>query len=137
MVQGGWAATLSRVSPKRRPHYTRAERLQILYHAARYGIGSRTLAPLFLLSRQTVMNWRKHERDGNDAFFRAAYIRRLPVIVDHLVHRLRSEWPTWGTRRIVDQLVRMGVEASRSSVQRIVRQSPPPVPDDDPTVLDA
>ena len=128
---------LARVPAMRRPHYTRAERLQILYHAARYGIGSRTLAPLFLLSRQTVMNWRRHERDGNDVFFSAVNLRRLPAIVDQLVHRLRSEWPAWGTRRVVDQLVRMGVEASRSSVQRIVKRPSLPMPDDDPPVLDA
>lgn len=46
------------------------------------------------------------------------------------MHRLKAEWPTWGTRRIAGQLARLGVKASRSSVQRVLRRPRVPKPDD-------
>ena len=44
--------------------------------------------------------------------------------VHELVYRLKAEWPRWGTRRIAGQLAHLGVQASRSSVQRILRRGP-------------
>ena len=49
-------------------------------------------------------------------------------LVRELVHRLKAEWP--GTRRIAGQLARLGVKASRSGVQRILRRPREPEPAD-------
>ena len=55
---------------------------------------------------------------------------RLSDLVRELACRLKTEWPRWGTRRIAGTLARLGLHASRSSVQRILRRPRPPQPDD-------
>src|SRR5262245_56356062 len=48
----------SRLHPRRRPHYTAPERLDVLWHAARHGLSVVTTARAFIVSRQTVVHWR-------------------------------------------------------------------------------
>jgi putative transposase len=49
-------------------------------------------------------------------------LNALPDLVAELVHRLKREWPRWGTRRVAGILARLGLAASRTSVQRILRR---------------
>jgi transposase len=111
-----------RIPGLRRPHYRRNERLEILWHAARYRMSVTATARAFCLTRQTILNWRAVMR-RKDAWLLPP-IRGLPGLVHELVHRLKREWPRWGTRRIAGQLACLGVRASRSSVQRILRRGP-------------
>ena len=46
----------------------------------------------------------------------------LPDLVAELARFLKREWPRWGTRRVAGVLARLGVVASRTSVQRILRR---------------
>ncbi len=117
-------ARFLRVPPRRRPHYRRHERLSILWHAARYRLSVENLAEVFVVTQQTILNWRRvmHRKDPH----LLPPLRGLPELVHDLVHRLKAEWPQWGTRRIAGQLARLGVKASRSSVQRILRRRPRP-----------
>jgi hypothetical protein len=55
-------------------------------------------------------------------------MNRLSDLMHELAHRLEREWPRWGTRRIAGQLARLGLKASRSSVQRILRRPRHPRP---------
>jgi putative transposase len=57
-------------------------------------------------------------------------MKGLSGLIHELIHRLKREWPRWGTRRIAGQLARLGVKASRTSVQRILRRPRLPRPDD-------
>ena len=100
-------ARFLRVPGLRRPHYRRHERLEILWHAARYGMSVTATADAFCLTRQTILNWRAVMR-RKDAWLLLP-IRGLPELVYELVHRLKREWPAWGTRRIAGQLARLGV----------------------------
>ena len=113
---------LLRVPGRRRPHYRRHERMDILWHAARYGLSVERTARAFVLTPQTILNWRRvmHRK----APHLLPPLRGLPNLVHELVHRLEVEWPRWGTRRISGQLARMGVRAARASVQRILRRGP-------------
>ena len=98
--------------------------MEILWHAVRYGFSVTATALAFCLSRQTVLNWRRvHYRRDPRLLPR---LNTLPELVAELVVRLKREWPRWGTRRISGQLARLGVKASRSSVQRILRRPIPP-----------
>ena len=115
-------ARFLRVPGRCRPHYRRSERLDILWHAARYGLSIEQTAHTFVLSVQTILNWRRVIRRKDPHLLPP--LHGLPDLVRDLVHRLKLEWPRWGTRRIAGQLARMGVRASRTSVQRILRRGP-------------
>jgi transposase len=116
-------ARLRRLDPRRRPRYRPFERLRILWHKARHGLSVRATARAFVLSAQTVVHWRREVADGRTRLVRT---RRpgnaLPDLVAELVHLLKREWPRWGTRRVAGILARMGLDASRTSVQRILRR---------------
>jgi len=115
-------ARTQRLRPTRRPHYRRNERLEILWHAARYRMSITDTAAAFCVTRQTITNWRRDLR--RDAPTCLPRIGTLGELVSELVIRLKAEWPEWGTRRIAGQIARLGVKVSRSSVQRIVRRGP-------------
>ena len=117
-----------RVPAKRRPHYRRSERMEILWHAARYRLSINDTAASFCVTRQTITNWRRALRREEPSLL--PRIGTPSDLVHELVIRLKSEWPAWGTRRIAGQLARLGVRVSRSSVQRILRRPRPPKPED-------
>ena len=85
-------------------------------------------AAAFGVTRQTTLNWRSLSRREDPRLL--PRIGGLSDLVRELVHRMRREWPRWGTRRIAGQLARLGVRASRSSVQRILRRPRAPKPDE-------
>lgn len=116
-------ARLRRLDPRRRPRFRPFERLRILWHQARHGLSVRATARAFVLSVQTVVNWRKDVARGEDRLVRPRHPgNALPDLVAELVHLLKREWPRWGTRRAAGVLARLGLAASRSSVQRILRR---------------
>jgi putative transposase len=117
-----------RVPAKRRPHYRPNERLEILWHAARYRLSVANTAAAFCVTRQTITNWRRALRRKGSTLLPP--LPTLRDLVEELVVRLKAEWPQWGTRRIAGKLARMGVKASRSTVQRILRRPRVPKPDD-------
>jgi hypothetical protein len=121
-------ARFLRLPARRRPHYRRHERMDILWHAARYAISVERTAATFLVTRQTILNWRAVTRRKSPHLLPP--LRGLPALVEDLVQRLRAEWPRWGTRLIAGQHARLGVKASRSSVQRILRRPRAPRPQD-------
>jgi putative transposase len=53
-------------------------------------------------------------------------VNRLPDLVAEIARRLKGEWPRWGTRRIAGILSRLGLKASRTSVQRLLRRKRKP-----------
>ena len=52
-------ARLGRIDPRRRPHYRPWERLSILWHQARYRLSLLATAKAFMVSFQTLVNWRR------------------------------------------------------------------------------
>jgi len=120
-------ARFLRVPAPNRPRFRPAERLEILWHGARHGLSVVALADAFCVTKQAILNWR-HAAEGNEPRLLPS-ICRLPDLVDEIVQRLKAEWPAWGTRRIAGQLARLGLLASRTSVQRILRRPGRPAPD--------
>jgi transposase InsO family protein len=79
-----------------------------------------------VITDQTVMNWLEDVRDGLIRLVRSRKpMNALPDLVRELSCLLRREWPRWGTRRIAGILARLGLKASRTSVQRILRRKLP------------
>jgi len=119
-------ARLRRLHPRRRPRYKPWERLAILWHRARYGLSIRATARAFVLSAQTIVNWSREVAAGEARLVQAKPpVNKLPDLVREIAHRLKREWPRWGTRRIAGILARLGLAASRSTVQRALRRPPP------------
>jgi transposase-like protein len=121
-------ARLVRVPARRRPRYRAHERLEILWHAARYRLSVTATARAFAITRQTVIHWRRALSDKRPHLLPPP--GRLPDLARELARRLKAEWPRWGTRRIAGQLARLGIQASRSSVQRLLQRPRAPEPDD-------
>ena len=116
-------ARLRRVPPRRRPHYLRSERLQILWHAQRYGLSVVATARTFVVSVATVLSWRNDVATEADHLVRAkSPINKLPDLDAEIARRLKCEWPRWGTRRIAGVLARLGLKVSRTSVQAFLRR---------------
>jgi Homeodomain-like domain-containing protein len=57
-------ARLLGMLPRRRPHYKPWQRLAALWHAARYGLSVEAAARAFVVTRQTIINWRRDVRKG-------------------------------------------------------------------------
>jgi len=120
-------ARLLRLPPHARPRYRPWHRLAILWHRARYGMSTEAVARAFVISVQTLRNWLEEVGHGVERLVRTRRpANALPALVGELAAYLRREWPRWGTRRIAEVLVRLGLKASRTSVQRMLRHGPRP-----------
>jgi putative transposase len=119
-------ARLRRLDPHRRPHFRPWERLQILAHRARYSMSVEATANTFVLARNSVLNWMKDVENGVTRLVHAREpVNKLPDLVREISWFVKREWPRWGSRRIAGILARLGVKASRTSVQRALRRPPP------------
>ena len=119
-------ARLLRLDPRRRPRYRAWERLAILWHSARYGLSVSATARAFVLSAQTIINWNRDVGSGRANLVQAkSPVNKLPDLVREIAQRLKGVWPRWGTRRIAGILARLGMKASRSTVQRALREPRP------------
>ena len=122
-------ARLGRIEPRRRPHYRPWERLSILWHQARYRLSLAATAKAFMVSVQALLNWHKDAAKLERTLVEGRTpLKRASDLVAALVLRLKREWPRWGTRRVAGILARMGIAASRSTVQRILRRRGAPAP---------
>jgi transposase InsO family protein len=102
------------------------ERLAILWHRERYGMSLEATAKAFLVSDQTLANWIAEVEGEHPRLVQARRrVNTLPDLVREIGARLKREWPRWGTRRIAGILAGLGLKASRTSVQRMLRRPPP------------
>jgi hypothetical protein len=118
-------ARLLRLDSRRRPHFTPWQRVEVLWHQARYGLSIEATARAFIVSIQTLVNWRREVARRVARLVQARPpLNRLSDLVEEIARRLKREWPTWGSRRIASILARLGIKASRTSVQRVLRRGP-------------
>lgn len=105
-----WPATL-------RPRVLRLMRLR--------GEGATRFAQRMRLSKSTIMRWKRLERVGTGGS--AAVYNRLSDAVRRAVHEVKALLPEVGvgSRALTQHLRRNGVDISRSSLQRILREVPP------------
>jgi len=115
-------ARLKRVPPRRRPHFRMFERLEILWHAARYGLSVAATARAFVVSGGANMKWRRDvaSEEGQLVQLKAP-ANRLPDFIGEIARRMKREWPRLGTRKIAGMLLRLGLKVSRTTVQALLR----------------
>jgi transposase InsO family protein len=118
-------ARLARLDPSCRPHYPKHERFEILLYRQRWGLTLAEAARAFLVTPATIARWIRLQASGTSGLVVARRaLNRLSDLTRELVHRLALEQADWGTQRVCDVLVRLGLTLSRSSVQRIKREKP-------------
>ena len=117
---------LAKIDPGCRPHFPKHARFDILVHIRRWGLTLCEAAAIFMVTPETISRWGKALEQGKAALVASRRaLNRLPDLTRELVHRLRLEQAAWGTRRICQVLVRLGLKLSRPSVQRVLREAPP------------
>jgi hypothetical protein len=86
----------------------------------------------FVLHPNTIREWIKRFQTHPEVqgFFGKAPFQKIGDAVRWLVHEIRSLCPEkeFGSRRIAMAIVRAGIQLSRSSVQRILREQMPQRP---------
>jgi transposase InsO family protein len=121
-------ARLARMPGRERPRYQPHERLAILVHQARWKLSLVETARRFVVSVVTLHNWRKAVEDGVRLVASREPMNKLTDLIREIVHAVKREIPRWGTRRVAAILGHLGLKASRTSVQRMLRKSAPRKP---------
>jgi len=117
---------LGRLPSRERPRYRPSERLAILAHRARWKLSLDETARRFVVSVGTLVRWMKDVEAGVERLVTTrAPMNKLPDLVREVAHLVRHELPRWGSRRIAAVLAALGLKASRTSVQRMLRRKPP------------
>ena len=114
---------LERLPARHRPHFRVFERLEILWHAARYGLSVAATARAFVVSEGSIKTWRRDVALKESLLVRPkAPANRLPDFIGEIARRMKGEWPLLGTRKIAGMLLRLGLKISRSTVQALLRR---------------
>ncbi|MEO1584243.1 MAG: DDE-type integrase/transposase/recombinase [Planctomycetota bacterium] len=112
-----------------RPHYSPAERAQILEVMKLRGRSTKEAAQRFIVHPNTIRNWQRAVEDklrAEQMLGRPPW-NRIDDGVRRLVHEIRNAFPEpeFGTRTIARHIVRAGIKISRTSVRRVLREEPP------------
>ena len=118
--------------PAERPHYSPAERAQILEIMKLRGWSAKYAGARFIVHPNTIRNWQRAVRDK----LRAEQLlggppwNRLHDGVRRLVHEIREAFPEpeFGTRTIARHIMRAGIRVSRTSIRRVLQEGPPAPP---------
>ncbi|MCA9626422.1 MAG: transposase [Myxococcales bacterium] len=117
---------MAQLAPARRPHYSPTDRLQILLLMAATGWTFAETARRFMVSAQTIANWKKRlEEQGEAALVRLAVpVNRFPNYVREVVRGLKQSFPSMGRQRLADTLAREGLALAASTVRRMTLEVP-------------
>ena len=120
------------LAPHRRPEYSPDQRLAILQIMRLRGWNAKDTAERFVLHSNTVRDWIKAvdgRRDPSSLLGRPRW-NRIDDAVRYAIHELRGlcPQPEFGTRTIARHLVRAGIQLSRATVQRVLREDKPSRP---------
>ncbi len=116
----------------RRPDYSPEQRLAILQLRRMRGWNIRRTAERFVIHPNTLRLWIKAAEERNNSQLLAGTIvwNKLDDAVSWTVHELRRLClePEFGSRTLARYIIRAGIQVSRSSAQRILRESKPKYP---------
>ena len=120
-------ARRSRLSPRRRPHYTPVERMRILQLRAARGWSCEQRAEAMMLDEQTLKPWmRRIDEGGESALVRITEpVNRFPDFVRYLVRQLKILCPEMGNVRIAQVLARAGFHLGSTTVARMLKETEP------------
>ena len=121
-------ARFGRLDPKRRPQYTRVERLRILELKALRGWSAAEAAERFLVDDETICRWMRDlaERGEQSLLTMQPPVNRFPSFVDRIVARMAVTIPNPTKRKIASHLARAGLHISASAVYDRMKAAPEP-----------
>jgi len=123
---GVFRRRLEAMPAHKRPHVVPEDRFEVLQLMRLRGLSVEQAAERYVLHPNTIRGWIKQFRTGRDvgAFFGKAPFNKIDDAARWLVHEIRRLCPEreFGTRSIAMAIVRAGIQLSRSSVQRILRE---------------
>ena len=119
---------MQRVPPHRRPQYTGIERMAILQLRAMRGWNKTETARHFLVSDDTVRAWLRRA-DDESLVQTHTPVNRFPDFVRYAVQQIKVFCPTLGKVKIADTLARAGIHLGKTTVERILKETPVKPPD--------
>ncbi|MCB9848509.1 MAG: DDE-type integrase/transposase/recombinase [Phycisphaeraceae bacterium] len=112
-----------------RPHYSPAERAQILEVMRLRGWSTKEAGSRFVVHPNTIRNWQRAVDDKLRAerLLGGPPWNRLHDTIRRLVHEIREAFPEpeFGTRTIARHLLRAGIGISRTTIRRVLQEEPP------------
>jgi transposase InsO family protein len=123
-------ARMCGIAAHRRPRYAPTKRLAILEVRAARGWSLKQTADVFLVTPTTVASWSKRVDElGPKALLQLPEpVNRSLDFVRYAVQRLKTLCPTMGKVKIAQTLARAGLHLSVSTVGRMLKEPPPPLP---------
>ncbi|MGB5534429.1 MAG: DDE-type integrase/transposase/recombinase, partial [Thiogranum sp.] len=123
---------ITQITPQRRPHYGRQERMAILELRAARGWSLKQTADTFLVTPATIAAWVKRIDDqGANALLQLREpVNKFPDFVRYIVQRLKILSPAMGKVKIAETLCRAGLHLGVTTVGRILKEEPQPDPGD-------
>jgi putative transposase len=123
-------ARMKRVDPQKRPHYVPTERMAIFELRAARGWSAQQTADAFLVTAATIVSWMKRvDEEGVDALVQIREpVNKFPDFVRYAVQRLKALCPTLGKAKIAETLCRAGLHLGATTVGRILKEPPSPMP---------
>ena len=122
----------SAISPHRRPDYPPDQRLAIIQLMRLRDWNVKTAAKRFVIHVNTLRAWIKEleGKGGSSLLVGAVVWNRMDDAVRWAAREIRRfcPEPEFGTRTIARHLVRAGIQISRSTVQRVLREAKPEKP---------
>ena len=123
---------ITQITPQRRPHYGRQERMAILEQRAARGWSLKQTADTFLVTPTTIASWVKRIDDqGANALLQLREpVNKFPDFVRYIVQGLKILSPAMGKVKIAETLCRAGLHLGVTTVGRILKEEPQPDPGD-------
>ena len=121
---------MERVDPPKRPHYVPTERMSILALRGARAWSAQQTAEAFLVTAATIASWMKRiDEEGAAALVQIREpVNKFPDFVRYAVQRLKVLCPALGKAKIAEMLCRSGLHLGTTTVGRILKESPRPVP---------
>jgi hypothetical protein len=124
-------ARILKMPPHQRPLCPPVERMAILEHKAARNWSLERTANTFCLTAATVASWMKRlDENGPNALVQTPKpVNKFPEYVRYAVQRLKMLCPTMGKVKIAETLARAGLHLGKTSVGRMLKQTPKPIPE--------
>ncbi|PHR97401.1 MAG: hypothetical protein COA78_27775 [Blastopirellula sp.] len=111
------------IHSQRRPQYPPIERMAILELRAMRGWTQAETARHFFISDDTIRSWLRRV-DDDSLLQTTSPVNRFPEFVRYTVQQIKLFLPTLGKVKIAEILARAGVHLGKTTVERILLESP-------------
>jgi hypothetical protein len=121
----------SRLSSRKRTHYTPIQRMRVLQLKAARGWSYEQAAEVFVVDEQKLKSWlRRVDEEGESALVQLSEpVNGFPDFVRYLVRQLKALCPTMGKVGIAQVHARAGLHLGATTVGRILKEADP-IPED-------